>query len=254
MADVELVQTIVVNYRHRQDYLKAAIRLEQQYGSILRRLGISNSPQASPEEKARWNAFKPVLDAYCKGKPLPEADQDLHDALRIIAQMVKQAVELRAYFKAEYDGPLERLAMQLPVYPWAESIRGFGALSLAKIVGEARDLADYPDHSKLWKRMGLAVMPDGTRQRRVTGDAAIEHGFNPSRRSVMFVIGDGLIKQNEHYRGLYQARKEYELANNDGMTRMMAHMRAHRYMEKRFLRDLWQAWRDAEADVWEDVA
>ena len=215
MANPDLIETIVTAYRERHDYLRAALRLEAQAAAMLRR------------------------DA---------------SAVDRIAPLVAAAADLRAHLVATYDTPLAQLARRLPVYPWAKAVRGFGDLSLAKIIGEAHDLSGYPDHSKLWKRMGLAVMPDGTRQRRVAGEAAIEHGYDPSRRSVMFVIGDGLIKQNEHYRGVYQARKDYELANNDDMTRMMAHMRAHRYMEKRFLRDLWQAWNTAEVDVWEDAA
>lgn len=54
---------------------------------------------------------------------------------------------------------MEKLAKQLPVWTaWGEGVRAFGARSLAVIVGEAGDLSNYATHSKLWKRMGLAVM------------------------------------------------------------------------------------------------
>lgn len=216
MEDAALIETIVATYRERQDYLHAVLRLEAQASAILRRCGIT--PDGPPDA----------------------------DALARIAPLMAAADQLRTHLTATYDKPLARLATHLPVYPWAKAVRGFGDLSLAKIVGEAHDLSGYPDHSKLWKRMGLAVMPDGTRQRKVTGDAALAHGYNPARRSLMFIIGDGLIKQNEPYRDIYRQRKAYELANQPEMIRMVAHMRAHRYMEKRFVRDLWQAWRAAE--------
>lgn len=211
MADVQLIQTIIETYHLRQDYLRAAVRLELQAASIVRRIEPSS------------------------------------DTTTATAPLAACADELRRHLAQVYDPALVRLARQLPVYPWVKATRGFGDLSLAKIVGEAHDLSGYATHSRLWKRMGLAVMPDGTRQRKVVGEAALAHGYSPTRRSLMFLIGDGLIKQNEHYRGIYQARKAVELARDETMTRMFVHMRAHRYMEKRFLRDLWQAWQAAEA-------
>src|ERR1700693_1694537 len=50
-----------------------------------------------------------------------------------------------------------RLARELPVWAlFGKAIRGFGEVSLAVIVAEAGDLADYGSVAKLWKRMGLA--------------------------------------------------------------------------------------------------
>lgn len=147
---------------------------------------------------------------------------------------------------------MARLAVQLPVWQaFGEQIRGFGDVSLAVIVAEAGDLSNYPDHSKLWKRMGLAVM-DGVRQgglkKGANKDLWIEHGYNPLRRSRMWNIGDTLIKVNRNgeYRTAYLNRKAYELARAPEMTPMQAHRRAQRYMEKRLLKKLWQAWRRAK--------
>ncbi|MBI5940667.1 MAG: transposase [Caulobacterales bacterium] len=139
---------------------------------------------------------------------------------------------------------LATLAKALPVAPYVESVRGVGLLSLAAIVGEAGDLASYSNPAKLWKRMGLAVMPDGTRQRRVTGDAAIEHGYSPGRRSVVWNIGSCIVKAGGPLKAVYDARKLYELERV--ATRGHAHNRAQRYVEKRFVRDLWSQWRKAE--------
>lgn len=142
---------------------------------------------------------------------------------------------------------LERLARDLAVWPWAEALRGLGPLSLAQIVGEAGDLSNYANPGKLWKRMGLGLV-DGERQRKVSGDAelAIRHAYSPSRRSVMWIVGDNLIRAaNAEYGALYRERKAYELARNPEMPLIAAHKRAHRYMEKRLLRNLWKAWREA---------
>jgi hypothetical protein len=164
---------------------------------------------------------------------------------------------------------MERLASSLPVWAsFGEGVKGFGSRSLAVIIGETGDIGSYATVAKLWKRMGLAVM-NGVRQGglRKTASAAewIEHGYSARRRSYMFVIGDVLVKNKGNYREVYLARKEYEREQavvrglivapsakipaarkaefiSDGHV----HKRSQRYMEKRLLRDLWQAWRRAE--------
>ena len=154
---------------------------------------------------------------------------------------------------------MERLAELLPAWmAFGEGVRGFGRGSLAVIVAEAGDLANYSTKSKLWKRMGLAVM-DGRRQGHVAkglsrddrAAAYMEHGYSPKRRSRVWNIGDALIKGNGDgvYRSAYLKRKEYERARDPEMKPIHAHRRAQRYMEKRLLRDLWQAWGRAEPEL-----
>lgn len=144
---------------------------------------------------------------------------------------------------------MAKLARQLPVWEgFGDAVRGFGEVSLAVIVGEAGDLSIYKNPGKLWKRMGLAVMGDvrqGGLKKGASKEAWIEHGYSPMRRSRVWNIGDALIKGNRDgaYRTVYLERKEYEIARAPEMTPMHAHRRAQRYMEKRLLRHLWQAWR-----------
>jgi hypothetical protein len=171
---------------------------------------------------------------------------------------------------------MERLAATLPVWQWAEPIKGFSARGLATIVGEAGDLGTYPKKGHLWKRMGLAVIGAGdgvndVRQgnagRNASKEDWIAHGYNAERRAMMFVIGDTLVKTNKPenpYRAVYDRRKAQERAKAEakGLTIVPAakipqrkpdgyvaegtiHLRAQRYMEKRLLRDIWQAWRAA---------
>lgn len=144
---------------------------------------------------------------------------------------------------------LGQLATNLPIWPtFGEPIRGFGPVSLAIIVAEAGDLANYATESKLWKRMGVAVMGDvrqGGLAKGASAEQWIAHGYNRQRRSRLWNIGDALIKGNRDgkYRQCYLKRKEYELAREPEMKPIKAHRRAQRYMEKRLLRDLWRAWR-----------
>lgn len=172
---------------------------------------------------------------------------------------------------------MERLASQLPAWTgWGIDIRGFSARGLAVIVGEAGNLSNYATHSKLWKRMGVAVMGqgDGLDDHRqgapgtgASKDDWIAEGYSAKRRSRMFVIGDSFVKLGpsntpSFYQELYRARKAYEIARAQELGLIVApsakipakrkaefrsdghiHRRAQRYMEKRLLRDLWRAWR-----------
>lgn len=146
---------------------------------------------------------------------------------------------------------MSNLAAGLPVWAaFGEGIRGFGLASLAVIVAEAGDLSLYSNPAKLWKRMGLAVMGDvrqGGLAKSASKEDWIAHGYNRQRRSRMWNIGDALIKSNQtgEYRALYLERKAYEIAREPEMKPIKAHRRAQRYMEKRLLKNLWQAWRRA---------
>ncbi len=136
------------------------------------------------------------------------------------------------------------------------------------------DLSNYASVAKVWKRLGLAVM-NGVRQGGLKKSAKAEewilHGYSRTRRSVMWNIGDALIKAQVrkvkdedgedtgervalgYYGQVYLDRKAYErdkaIAEEVERTPMHIHRRAQRYMEKRLLRNLWQAWREASSAV-----
>ena len=157
--------------------------------------------------------------------------------------------------KRQQEKVIAKLGRQLPVWGWAREVLGLSDRFLALIVGECGiGPGEYRSVSALWKRMGMAVI-DGGRQRRVVGDAAVEHGYVARRRSLMWNVGNSLIKAQirkdpydeekrialGYYGQVYLDRKGYELAN--GHTLILSHNRAKRYMEKRLLRELWQQWR-----------
>lgn len=134
---------------------------------------------------------------------------------------------------------MRQAARQLPVWPWVEGIRGFGDLSLAVIVAEAGDLSGYANPGKLWKRLGLA--PKQTYRQADNG----AHMVPKARRAEIFAcVGDPLLKGNDgEYRAEYDRMKAAYLER--GWTKLHAHRAAQRYMEKRLIRNLWQAWRAA---------
>jgi hypothetical protein len=165
-----------------------------------------------------------------------------------LALYVQPLVEVRAALSAqrkEAERKCRKLAKQLPVWPWVGAVYGFGDLGLAQIVGECGDLGNYSNPAKLWKRMGLHVV-DGKAARKSKAKGEIM-GYSPARRAIMFCIGESLLKKQNAYRDLYLARKTVEAQKVPEGSKMLWHRRAQRYVEKRLLRDLWRAWRDAGA-------
>jgi hypothetical protein len=206
------------------------------------------------------DAIGRVAEGRLKGKKadIPPDTQALYQAVALRYNPVfgMTLVAWTAQRKA-IEKELTRLAKQLPCWPWVEhEVRGLGPLGLALIVGAATNhtgasLERFPNPSAFWKRMGLAVI-DGERQRRIAGSTperrrqAIVHGYSPTRRSLMFVISEALLKQNKGvYRQLYDERKAVELAKVPAEAKGRkgwAHRRALRYMVKRLLRHLWCVW------------
>lgn len=220
-------------------------------------------------------AFLRTMLGWRKDLPKDESDRIKAAAAALLKKpegewtaVIEAAQKSREPFETVEDvakKQMEKLAKSLPIWKeFGEPIKGFGAVTFAIILAEAGDLSNYPTKSHLWKRMGLAVL-DGNRQgspgKGASADDWIRHGYNPSRRSQMFVMGDSMLKKQigkvkdesgedtgeriplGYYGEVYLARKEYELQRNPEMKPIQAHRRAQRYMEKRLLKNLWQAWR-----------
>lgn len=236
------------HHKRRQDYMRAELRLNLQAQAICRRLCKGDKAEA----KKLWKAVRKnethehfmTASLYCF--PLIEAMNLLHSHRKPVEKV------------------MEKAAKELPVWPWVEQVPGFGPLGLAQIIGEIAvdkdpeagrgtgrtTLADFPNPAKLWKFLGLGMVDTGegfTRQRRVTGAEALIHLYNPVRRSMVYVIGDAIIKYTKGpnpYREVYLERKKLEQEKLPEGRPIVHHRRAHRFMEKRLLRDLWRAWRD----------
>lgn len=269
-----------IRYQHRQrDYaMEQRKRADFALGSFLRCFALG------------WNLSRPADERRAIADRAAAMMNDGDDSGEW-SNLIDASIAARAPFdrvEASAKKEMERLAKQLPVWKeFGEGVRGFGAVSLAVIVGEAGDLSVYPKKGHLWKRMGVAVI-DGVRQGGLLKTASkedwIEHGYNRMRRSKMFVIGEALVKAQVRkikddngedtgervatgpYGAAFLARKEYERqrAEAEGLTVAPAgkipakraaefmsdghiHRRAQRYMEKRLLRDLWQAWNHRKA-------
>jgi len=242
-ALADLCDEIRETYRRRVDVQRAETRLTLQIKSICRRLvGFSTFD----EDKKRAARLKREAQSLYRSVMKGEG----HDRLDVATSACLALLSSRAVLHKEQlavKRRLEELVQKLPVWEWCQPIRGFAEISLANIVGEAGDLSKYDNPAKLWKRMGVGLVQGAegwSRQRKITGDAAIEHGYSPSRRAVLWQIGANLIMQNDgEFRALYDSRKVYEVERAPDMKPGHAHNRAKRYMEKRLLRELWRAWR-----------
>lgn len=184
-----------------------------------------------------------------------------------------------AEHRAAIEKTLAKAVRVLPVYPWAKAVYGLGDLGFASLIGEAGDIGAYRTVSGLWKRMGLAVIGAERQRRKSDAEEALAHGYSPRRRSIMWNIGNGLIggmgngprpfvgedisarEDWSPYQRLFVERMRYEAERDpeahmkppvekDGVARESfckhAASRAKRYVEKRFLRELYSAWRAAE--------
>lgn len=210
-------------YRHRTDLLNAEGNLTRQIKSLERR--IRSQVEAEPDViKLLARSAAPFLEKT--------RDEISSNKKQLEAEIVKRV-------KA------------MPIWKtFGEPIRGFGAIGLGQIIGVAGDLSNYSTPAKLWKRFGLAVI-NGGRQRKCTdADLALLHGYSPRRRSVMWTIGHMMMmKKPEQYRPIYDAYKISQKEKHPEMSDGQIDNRAHRYVQKRLLLNLWKAWRNPTADA-----
>lgn len=234
-----LVAEIVQMHRQRRRWMKARNALILQ-GKAMCRAHLDG------DKTAGTAAFNAAAKGACD------------DPVLIVA--IAPFLSSIATFDAELrqiERHLERAAKRLPIWTWAEPIKGLGAASIAAIVGEAGDLSKYRTVSGVWKRLGLAVIDgDGRQRRRADADLAMLHGYAPERRSVIWNVGEAMAKHQREWRDketgeitkpagpygevLVEA-KEAALAK--GWIKAHAENHGKRLMTKKMLRDMTVAWR-----------
>lgn len=251
-------------------------------GDAVRRIK-AKCRSAAGYDPALTGAAKKAQEAVVKNAFNAVTDQDgsalagIALTVFLICDALIESIDLFRKGRIDAERKAKDMMQTLHVAPFVESTRGFGWVGLMQIIGEAGDLSNYANPAKLWKRFGLGLISSGERQRKFTDAAkAREAGYSPTRRSLMYVIGDSLIKQKGPYRDLYLQRLaiEHAKAVTEGLIpatttastvaswqerglpaltkvskltkecRSAGHMalRAQRYVEKRLLRDLWRAW------------
>ena len=273
------VQIIIALHRRRRFILKAQSQINRSTESYLARAAGFSPDMPEKERTALWKQVPMVRKAVEKADGRCHFDEKSialtpsalpHWADVSIILAAAKSREVWDTMRAHTEKQMETAVKKLPIWAWAESVRGLGPGSVAAIIGEAGDLGSYPSKSHLWKRFGLAVI-DGERQRKhLNAEKAILHGYNPSRRSVIYVIAESMSKAQmagdrdedgnrpkqsgkpvavpAHptgpYGEAYYHRKAIT-AVREGWTPAHQHADALRYMSKKLLCHMRAAWRSA---------
>lgn len=264
-----LVQQVVELWRRRQAWHRAEKSLSLQIQSFCRR--------ACNGDKAEGRALYEVLckkEKELHGKKKVSVASQYDALLPIVMLSTAPLLDGRKPIeekREEIEKQLHKLAESLPGYSFCVNTKGLSGFTVFSLVGEcpginSMSFLDFDTPARVFKRLGLAVMDDGTRQRKIAGkgDEAIKHGYNPARRSVVWTIGDSIIKGDGPYRKMYDDFKvvEQKAAEAKGLTILPAaqisdkrkstgkyiseghiHRRAKRKMEKAMVRDIWAAFR-----------
>ncbi len=237
----DVVGSIIELYRRRVDLQRAEIKLTLQIKAICRRLLMATGKkydEATEESAVLYDCLRG------HGEHALASSAFVHTAPLIAARV--PLIEHRKIIEKQ----LASMAKELPIWEWSVGIRGLAALTLSSLVAEIGNPSGYSSVAKVWKRMGVAVM-DGTRQgglgKLASADEWIRHGYVKRRRSVLWGIGASLLRSQKATNGpfyeVYVTRKDYERSQHPEFSKIQVHRRAQRYMEKRFLREMWKAWR-----------
>jgi len=111
--------------------------------------------------------------------------------------------------KAALEKEMLKLARCLPVAAWVlqPEQNGFGLPFLAIVIGETGDLANYPNPAKVWRRLGCAPHTFGGqthmgatwragKEGKLPAEEWEAFGYSPRRRSIAYLIGEAVMKQN----------------------------------------------------------
>lgn len=289
-SQLEILELIVERYRRRTAWHKAEKSLTLQGRAICRRLCEGDKDAANElfdrVAKLKLDEVELITTGFA-GSNLPD---DMISAVFEVYPILlaRHTIEVA---RVQVENELEIMVKRLPIAAFVEDADQSGVSygSLAAILGSAGNLHTYVTVQRLWKRMGLAVMPNGRQRPMRDAEQAKLHGYSPARRSISWNIGTSLLRtqtaridketgeikrESGPYRKVYEERKAYEVAKNEAgdyaeqaATRLREatfdkktsaykhysegklpplhlHARAQRYMEKRFLRNLWFAWRE----------
>lgn len=264
--------------RQRVCNLKSRIMIGNRLTASVATMNGYHAGMEEADRKKRFDAAAKLIEQVKGGA---NSDTDSASALILATSGAIDAFDRRVH---DYDKAMEKLAKQLPVAKWVAepAQRGFGLLMLSEVIGECGDLNNYATVAKFWKRMGCApyesrgkvFMPSTWRQQKpgLSAEEWSEIGYSPRRRSVAYLIGDGLVKQNGS--GPYRARwleakmrafvthhewtwkpctqcKGRSASNGDprcetcggiGQKCLHAHLHGMLLATKMLLRNLWCAW------------
>lgn len=206
------------------------------------------------DEKSR---LKKMSEASAIIKEVSAGETDSPMKAIILTTLV--GIEAFETMQKALEKEMLKVAEKLPIAKWVSQSnqKGFGLLSLAIVIGETGDLANYANPGKVWRRLGCApYTKDGKTLMGATWRSGKEgklhaidweeFGYSPRRRSIAYVIGENLLKQNGEgpYRTRYNESKERSMENHPeyGPKPGRHHNHGMLLMTKLLLKNLWIEW------------
>ena len=265
------IEIIRMAHRQRRYAIKQQSRMDRALESFIR-INYTDWTWSEDEESGPSDADRARWKKQVE-KIIKDARDDRGDPE--VIELVKATDAGRAPFdkvRKDREKKMEQLAASLPAVDWIKSIHGAGLLGLATIVGEAGDLSNYSNPSKLWKRLGFAPYQGlaGSswkrktwRPRALTDDEWIANPFSGEKYGLMHQIAIWLVnaqwigakkvddgsdegKPNGPYGQIYYERRQHTFQTHPDWTKQHRRMDALRITMKAFLKELLLAWHAAE--------
>ena len=212
------------------------------------------------EEKERAAFFKEAREVIKQAM-----NDEIVSEENSIIKTAMEAVDAFDRMKLDAERRMKVFAKTLPVAKWVEHKDqcGFGLLFLAIVIGETGDLSNYANPAKVWRRMGCAPWTfDGKTAMGCTWRCGAEgklpaaeweeFGYSPRRRSIAFLIGEGMVKQNGArekpkrkcgpYRLRYDETKVTFAEKHPEYKRLRCHLHGMLLATKLLLKNLWIEW------------
>lgn len=247
--DLDLTcQELQALQRKRSVVIKSRVMQENRLVAVIAGTLDYHSGLDSNEREKLFKKARQVVADVREGADHPYA---------AIVKASSSGIEELEVLQAVIDKEMVGLVKNLPIYNWIEKPeqRGFGAQSLATVVGECGNLCNYPNPAKVWRRMGLApwthngktlmgaTWRSGT-QGKLPAPEWEEFGYAVRRRSVAWNIGECLIKQNAPgpYRQRYDEAKAAAKLSHPDWTDGHRNNHAKLLATKRLFRELWAEW------------
>ncbi len=259
VALAETIAELKVLQSQRRFCIKSQSRCDRSVESfVARQMGYA--ADADPKERkavfAKASTFRKSVEKSGEGQI--ECEHQAEGALSAAVPLILLSAASRDGWdkqRKHVEKRMRQLARALPVWPFVESVKGFGDLGLAIILGETGNLSLYATKERVWKRLGLAVI-EGERQQCTTDKLkAAAHGYDPSRRAEIWTIADSMFRHQwagekdgapahatGRYGEIYAARKAHT-ADREGWTLAHRDDDARRIMSKALIEDLWREWR-----------